>query len=759
MSESDVTDSNEALLQEIRALKKINSALMNRVERSIDSSGASFSLFESNILLQKKIQERTHELERQNKTLVQVSEAAEQAKRSFQTLLGNLQGMVYRCQNDSQWTMEFVSDGVFELTGYTGEELIGNRTISFSELIIKSDQQRVWDLIQAALMKRERFQVVYRIQTRGGEEREVWEQGTGIFSATGEVVAVEGYVIDISEQKENERKLEAYRHTLEDQVEVRTQQLNQEKVKVEAANNAKDNFLASMSHELRTPLTSIIGNSEYLLENCLLDQEGQGVVRSIESAGRRQLALVNDILDMSKITSGKFTIDERPYDLSQLLREIESMLSVRAQDAGVDLLVQLKGEVHYHLLGDAQRIAQILINLLGNAIKFTHEGSVTLTAWVDAEALLFQVRDTGIGMSPEVQERLFQRFEQADGTISRRFGGSGLGLFISLSLAELMGGSIDASSQEGEGSLFQLKLPYRRTTTPVSQHSSEISEQSVLDQQFTGDVLIAEDTPELQLLERRILEGMGVSVATANDGREAVEMAQEGDFDLILMDMQMPEMDGIEATRTIRALRIATPVVPLTANVMQKHRDAFTEVGCEEFLSKPIDKQALRRVLNKYLMLKQDKQRRGPLGVEERRQTERRAVESAVIDAGGEQLTQHRLQSQVNPEVDASPAVDVLIDDELKQLFVERIEVLKEEFTQAFNKREWEGAYRAAHTIAGSAATFGYPKLTSIGKALCKQIQQGGEAHSVQLSTDLMVELERMSGSPEGRVTTQADND
>ncbi|HIJ28516.1 MAG TPA: response regulator, partial [Gammaproteobacteria bacterium] len=320
----------------------------------------------------------------------------------------------------------------------------------------------------------------------------------------------------------------------------------------------------------------------------------------VESAGRRQLALVNDILDMSKLESGKFSINEIPYDLMVLVTEVEHMLSAYAKDSGLDFVITQKSDEPYLLIGDGQRIGQILINLIGNAIKFTEKGKVKLTVWNNQNYLFFNVEDTGIGMAPDTIDKLFERFEQIDGAISRRFGGSGLGLFISENLANLMGGQIDVSSIEGKGSIFQLLLPYRRSSIPVKP-VDERPTNSVLNEKLSGHVLIAEDTPELQLLERRILEGMGLTVSLAVDGGEVMEMVKQHSFDLILMDMQMPVLDGIEATKIIRDCGDQTTVIALTANVMQKHRDAFTAAGCDDFLSKPIDKQELRRILKFYL--------------------------------------------------------------------------------------------------------------------------------------------------------------
>ncbi len=391
-----------------------------------------------------------------------------------------------------------------------------------------------------------------------------------------------------------------------------TQRLEMEQLLQEAltdaqqASEAKDEFLASMSHELRTPMTVIISNCEFLEEQ-IHTPEQQEQIRAIGSASRRLLALINDILDLSKVESGKFTIDDSPFDLAQLLHEIEQMFSQRMEQAQLTFTTELQLSLKQKLLGDVQRLGQILINLIGNALKFTpQQGAIRLTVSQQQEKLQFVVEDSGIGMSAEVLQRLFQRFEQADSSISRRFGGSGLGLYISFHLAQMMGGTITVESEEGKGSLFTLTLPLRLSDEPlITTPHAHSTAHHTLQQQLEGDVLIAEDTPELQLLERRLLEQAGVRVTIANNGEEAVTQAATGLFDLILMDMQMPVMDGIEATRQIRASGNTTPIVALTANVMQRHRDTFQQAGCNDFLGKPIKRDDLTRILQHYLPRKE----------------------------------------------------------------------------------------------------------------------------------------------------------
>ena len=366
------------------------------------------------------------------------------------------------------------------------------------------------------------------------------------------------------------------------------------------ASQAKDEFLASMSYELRTPLTAILGNCE-LLGELKQSTESHELIEAIEHSGRRQLALVNDILDLSKIESGKFTIESRPYNLDALVQEMRMMFALRIRDAGLQFKVEQQARFNHYLIGDSPRCGQILINLIGNATKFTETGTISLTVLQQSQEIHFVVEDTGIGMPPEVLQRLFQRFEQADNSISRRFGGSGLGLFISFQLAQLMGGTIEVESEQNKGSRFTLKLPLQLGEPLPAVNKKKTESIQSAQTKLEGSILVAEDTPELQLLERRILESIGLQVTTAENGIEAVAAARENRFDLILMDMQMPEMDGIEATREIRKFNQKIPVIALTANVLQQHRDAFNEAGGSDFVGKPINRTELTETLGRFL--------------------------------------------------------------------------------------------------------------------------------------------------------------
>ncbi len=453
------------------------------------------------------------------------------------------------------------------------------------------------------------------------------------------------------------------------------------------ANRAKDSFLASMSHELRTPLTSIIGNSELLVRALKdqLDSELYEMLRSIQVAGRAQLALVNDILDLSKIEAGKFEIDQQPFVISTLMQDVEDMFAARARKVDIDFSVQIDARSsRQSMVGDEKRIRQVLVNFLSNAIKFTQRGRVMLSVTFDREQkrIGFHVKDQGIGMSPEVVERLFQPFEQADSSITRRYGGTGLGLHISWNLAELMGGYIDVESKEGVGSTFSLYLPLQLEESKNA--TQEGLDSGQLPERFRGHVLLAEDTPELQRLGLQMLESLGLTVAVVGNGQEAIEQALGQSFDLILMDMQMPVMGGLEATRTLRALHYRKPIIALTADVMAHHRTQFEEAGGNGFLSKPVEYVAFQRILQEYLEVDEGAAEGG----------------DGLLDRSGEGYQQ---------------AIE-----EFKQ----QMAGYQQEMEQAIVDKAWGDLARLAHKIKGSGGSFGYPQLTEQAKVVEARLRQ-----------------------------------
>jgi signal transduction histidine kinase/ActR/RegA family two-component response regulator len=372
-------------------------------------------------------------------------------------------------------------------------------------------------------------------------------------------------------------------------------------VKADTANRSKSEFLANMSHEIRTPLNGVVGVAE-LLAAANLPKREHDMVEIIRSSGQSLERLLSDVLDLARVEAGQLTIEYAPFHAGDLVRSVAGLARLRADEKSLALNLHIAAEVEAWFLGDATRVRQILTNLVSNAVKFTSAGSVTITAeTIGDQSLWFAVTDTGVGFDGVAKARLFARFQQADGSITRRFGGSGLGLAISRQLASLMGGELDCESVPGKGSSFWFAAPFECAAGPAGADGLDGGAALLPDRPVRA--LVADDHATNQTVIRMMLDQFGVEVVLVDNGLEAVERLERETFDLVFMDMQMPVMDGLEATRTIRKIELAsgrrrTPVIMLSANALPEHVEASRLAGADDHVSKPVTAASLLAALS-----------------------------------------------------------------------------------------------------------------------------------------------------------------
>jgi signal transduction histidine kinase/CheY-like chemotaxis protein/HPt (histidine-containing phosphotransfer) domain-containing protein len=554
-------------------------------------------------------------------------------------------------------------------------------------------------------------------------------------------VLVDCFNAMLSAIEQRDAQLNLHRHHLEELVSARTSELSAAKDKAEESSRAKTAFLANMSHEIRTPMTAILGYSDLMLSPVQTMSDRVNCLQVVRRNARHLMDLINDILDISKIEAEKMTVERIPCDVARLAVDVVSMLRVRAIAKQLSLRVEFTGEVPEIVHTDPLRFKQILMNLTGNAIKFTEQGEICVTLSVEKTATGSQVkvdvRDTGIGMTPDQIRMLFQPFVQADESMTRRYGGSGLGLVISKRLAGLLGGDLSVKSRIGEGSTFTLCIDGGVISdTPMRHGLSEAMlvtyAQAAPTDEITlrGKILLAEDGVDNQHLLTMHLTMAGAEVVVVPNGREAVEKVKAENFDLILMDMQMPELDGYQATAQLRRLGYKLPVIALTAHAMSGDRAKCLDAGCTDYLTKPIDREVLLRSVHGYL----------------------RGLQTAQSDSGGGSLPTPTPAHVSLKDIPRTPPPDLRpggADSANAAMqhaiiaFISRLPQRVNSLVELSEKQEMDELRRLVHQLKGAGTGYGFPKITEAAAKAEGLIKATAQCQSVQAAVNDLISLIR----------------
>lgn len=464
---------------------------------------------------------------------------------------------------------------------------------------------------------------------------------------------------------------------LEETIKQRTAELETARKAAEAANEAKTQFLANISHEIRTPLTSILGYADLMRHNQLTPKEQERAVKNILQVTAHLSGIINNILDISKIEANKLEIEFIPTQVFPLLNSVATIIQNKAEEKGLEFAINYCFPLPDTINTDPTRLKQILLNLCNNAIKFTESGRVTveISYLAKQKRMNFAVIDTGIGINKDIQGRLFEKFVQADSSISRNYGGSGLGLTISKELAQKLGGDIVLDSTPGQGCRFEFSIDTGRVdSTSLLYSLTDLPEKEEsnapwsVNRRLQGDILLAEDNLSSQQLISLFLNKAGIAVDTADNGNQVVELALKNDYDIILMDLHMPGLNGFEATTLLRNIGYAGTIIALTANATVDIKQKCHDIGFDDFLSKPIETEVFFESLSRFLRTS-----------------------------------------------DAPASTSLLDDPDFRQILNEFIEYLPtafEDMTQAFQQNEWERLKSLAHRLKGVAGAYGFPEIS-----------------------------------------------
>lgn len=592
---------------------------------------------------------------------------------------------------------------------------------NFVAAIHPDDREKVTSAVNDSVQKGAEYEIEHRVVWPSGEIRWLLERGDVMRNTEGEPIRMLGVVQDITS-----------RRSLEDELRTAME-------RAEAGTKAKSTFLANMSHEIRTPMNSIIGFIELSLENNQLPETVDSHLRTALKSAKNLQSLINDILDISKYEAGKLTIDKSTFYLPRLLQETIQILKIKTDEKALELSLDLEPGLELCIVADPNRLSQVLLNILGNSVKFTERGRVQLkVTGAGTKTLHFSVIDTGIGMTSEQINKIFQPFTQADSSTSRKFGGTGLGTTISKQLVELMGGTIGVESELGKGTSFSFTLPVQfpdcadSCDNQCGLHGAQYGEASgtakaALTRKL--NILLVEDILANATLVKVRMNRMGSRVSHAFNGKEAVEMAAKEDYDVILMDIQMPVMDGIEAAKEIRKLGIQTPIIALTASAMPEDRDECMDAGMNDMVTKPIDLGDLIESLERNI----PKERGEPITP----QTPQKGGDEAQGVAIGNQV--------IWPEskgVDVAAGIknwsDALIYAQALKDFAVSCRIKKVELQGYLEKDDAAQALQVVHSMAGVSGNLSIPEVARV----CLEMQSRLRLESVEEAKTLFPSLQ-----------------
>ncbi len=607
---------------------------------------------------------------------------------------------------DTKGNIEYVNPKFVQVTGYERDETLGK-----TPRILKSDE-----------IPRAFYEELWRTITSGKE----WQ---GIFHNKKKNGEFYWAAASISPLKDAEGAITHFVGTQEDITAVKLfeQELKMAKEAAESANQAKSDFLASMSHEIRTPMNAIIGMAELLLDGPL-DSEQKKYVETLRSASENLLNIINDILDISKIEAGYLELESTPFDLKRLVDESRDIMSIRARDKDIGLVCRIMPDVPVHLVGDPGRLRQVLLNLIGNAIKFTEKGEIVLDAVLvekngPTATIRFSISDTGIGIPEEKIDGIFEKFTQADSSTTRKYGGTGLGLAISRRIVELMGGKIWVSSTVGSGSTFfftaSLGLQTEEETRAASIVEATPRGQAAADGARPLRILLVDDSEDNRLLIQSFMKRTPFKIDIAENGSAAVEKFKGSDYDIVLMDIQMPVMDGYEATRQIRQWELSknlkvTPVLALTAYALHGEIRKSRDAGCSGHLTKPVKRSDL--------------------------------LEAIIAYTGGFSA-RDRSGHDEEPQSMAENRVLVRIDRDLEDLIPGYMENRRKDIAsimQALEKNDLESIRVLGHTMKGSGGGYGFDRITEIGRSLEEAAKNGDKNTILRQAEELSEYLDHI---------------